>query len=517
VGEFTPTALLALLSLFPLTAYAVWAKRPAVAVLYVVFAATLFGPEGAYFKFPGLPGLDKHSLPYALLFGVALFKWRGSLRRGRLGRGPDVLVMVAVLAGFVTWRTNLDPLRYGALTPTSIPSLSINDAIQYAGWTIVANALPFIIGRSLFRTRRDITALMRFLVIAGLIQIPFILVEIRLSPQLHSWIYGYAAHPDFLQTMRWGGYRPMVFMVHGLALSLFMCAASFAAIVLAKVDEKIGRWKAKWIAVGLLVVIIACKSTGSILYAAVLGPLLAFASHKTQVRIVVVVALIVALYPLLRANDIFPADYLVQQAQAAFGEDRASSLAFRFDNEDMLLTKARERSWFGWGGFGRGGVYSDEDGSLLTVTDGHWIIVLSTYGTVGMVTRFGLLLIPILALRGRMRELVTAHDRTLVVGLAVICAVLSLDLVPNGLFATYPYLLAGALWGVLQEMQRPGSSWSTPREPTPEPRRRRTRRRDREVPSPDAHRVVDAPGVSPEASNDDGPAPRLLISSPPHA
>lgn len=475
MGEFTPTALLALLSLIPLTAYVVWTKRPQVAALAVVFFATLFGPEGAYFKLPAIPPLDKQSLAYAILFGVAVVRWRGTLRRGRLGRGVDLLVFVAVVAGFVTWRMNTEPLRYGSWRFTDVEALRFNDGLQYGLVAILTCGLPFVLGRSLFRTRRDLLDLFRFLVVAGLVQVPFLLVEIRFSPQWHSWIYGYSAHPDFLQTMRWGGYRPMVFMAHGLALSLFMCVVLFSTLILAKLDEKAFRWPAKRVAIGMFVVVLLCKSTGSILYAAAFGALLAFASHKAQARVVLLVAAIVALYPALRAFDLFPAEWLVERAQAAFGEDRAQSLEFRFDNEAMLLEKAREKLWFGWGGFGRSSVYDPEHGQELTVADGHWIIVLGLHGVVGMITRFGPLLIPLWLLYRRLSRLKTARDRTMVVGLGVICAVLSLDLVPNGLFATYPYFLAGALSGVLQELVRKGSSWSTPPERSSPRRPRRAR------------------------------------------
>ena len=63
---------------------------------------------------------------------------------------------------------------------------------------------------------------------AALIYAPLCLLELRLSPQLHRWVYGYHQH-DFVQTMRDGGYRPMVFMEHGLMVSFWMAAAALTA------------------------------------------------------------------------------------------------------------------------------------------------------------------------------------------------------------------------------------------------------------------------------------------------
>ena len=235
MGEWTPTALLALLTLFPLTAYVAWAKRPQHAVLIVAFFALLFGPEGAFFKLPLIPPLDKLNLPYVLLFGVAVVKWRKRLRAARIFRGVDWLVVLAIVGGFITFLTNGDPLTYGSWRTIDLPALVINDGIQLGFAELLNIGLPVMLGRAIFRTRRDLFDLFHFLVVAGLVQSLFIWVEIRLSPQWHNWIYGYGAHSDFLQTIRWGGYRPMNFMSHGLALSLFMAMSLFSAAVLFRV------------------------------------------------------------------------------------------------------------------------------------------------------------------------------------------------------------------------------------------------------------------------------------------
>ncbi|MBX3247187.1 MAG: hypothetical protein KF901_08405 [Myxococcales bacterium] len=462
MGEWTPLALLALLSIIPLAAYVTWSKRPQIAALYVVFFGTLFGPEGAFIKLPMVPPLDKNNIPYVVLFAIAIVRWRAALRRAKAWRGIDLLVVVAIIAGFVTWQTNTDALRYGSWRVTMIPGLQFNDGFQYGFVALLSYGIPFVLGRALFRTRRDLLDLLHFLVIAGFVQTALLLVEIRMSPQWHVWVYGYGAHSDFLQTMRWGGFRPMNFMAHGLALALFMTAVLLAAITLAKLGEPIRKWSAKRVSWVLFVVLILCKSTGAILYAVVFGPLLARGSHKLQARVVMAIALFVAIYPALRAFDLFPAEALVEQAQAAFGEERAQSLEFRFDNEKLLLDKARERLWFGWGGMGRNSVYDDEMGKEITIADGHWIIVLGLHGVIGMITCFGFLLVPLFVLRRRVLAFPYERDRTLLLGFGLICAMLTLDLVPNGLWATYPFLFAGGLLGALQEARRADGAWSLP-------------------------------------------------------
>jgi tetratricopeptide (TPR) repeat protein len=59
----------------------------------------------------------------------------------------------------------------------------------------------------------------------------------------------------------------------------------------------------------------------------------------------------------------------------------------------MLAAKALQRPLFGWGGWGRNRVF-DEKGRDLTITDGYWIIVLGSFGAVGLTSWTVSLLLP---------------------------------------------------------------------------------------------------------------------------
>ena len=71
-------------------------------------------------------------------------------------------------------------------------------------------------------------ALAAGIVAAGLVYVPFCLFEVKQSPQLHVIVYGYMPH-DFGQQVRFGGYRPMVFLGHGLLVAFFMSTAMILA------------------------------------------------------------------------------------------------------------------------------------------------------------------------------------------------------------------------------------------------------------------------------------------------
>ena len=74
-------------------------------------------------------------------------------------------------------------------------------------------------------------------------------------------------------------------------------------------------------------------------------------------------------------------------------------MKFRFMNEDLLAAKAMQRPVFGWGGWGRSRVFSEETGEDLTVTDGLWIIILGSSGFFGLITLMSMLLLPAILLR----------------------------------------------------------------------------------------------------------------------
>ena len=83
-------------------------------------------------------------------------------------------------------------------------------------------------------------------------------------------------------------------------------------------------------------------------------------------------AAVAPLYCGVRTVGLWDGHSAVALTKSIVGEDRAGSLEFRLDNEDMLIARAMQRPLFGWGGWGRARVH-DEDGKDISVTDGLWI------------------------------------------------------------------------------------------------------------------------------------------------
>src|SRR5207253_8876206 len=105
----------------------------------------------------------------------------------------------------------------------------------------------------------------------GMVYVPLCLLEMRIAPTLHLRVYGYHARVDFSQTMRYGGYRPTVFLEHGLWVGMWMMAATLLGIVLwrTKVIKKLWNYPINWLLLVLFVTFILVKSTGAYLYLAI--------------------------------------------------------------------------------------------------------------------------------------------------------------------------------------------------------------------------------------------------------
>lgn len=445
-------ATLALVGWVPLSVLLFTTMRTERAAAVVLIGGIMFLPELAEFDFPGVPPLGKQGVAVLCVLGGAIYKRPGWFMRSRPFRGVEALVLVLLVCGIGTVMANRDPLVYGSWHKIHLPPLANRDVLSLAIRDLLQIGLPFYLGRVLFRTAKDLRDLIAVLAGAGLLYSLFIIVELRLSPQWHNWIYGYGQHRDFFQTQRWGGWRPMVFMAHGLAVGLFAVVVTIAMSVLAHLKQGVGRIPARLAAPYLFLLMVLCKSTGAIIYGLLAVPMIALTTTKTQLRICVVLSAVVLGYPMLRASGWFPTDAFVSMA-SRINPERADSLAFRFEMEDALSEKAAERLWFGWGGFGRNGIYDSEMGKEISVADGYWIIQLGNRGLTGFFPAFLLLLYPVFYTQRRLHLIRSKKERILLAGLAVIVTLYVIDLIPNGLFSNLPFFLSGALYGLATRMR----------------------------------------------------------------
>lgn len=420
------------------------------ALVVIFFGGTLFLPERLFFDFPVVPPIEKVSIS-GLSALVAC--WIMSARPGEDRRIPFATKAFGgamVVGAICTALTNGDPVRFGIV---KLPSMGLYDGVSLAIGFVMRIVLPYFLGQVLIKKPEHLKTLLVGMIVASLIYAPLVLFETRMSPQLNRWVYGFFQH-SWRQMIRGDGFRAIVFMAHGLAVAFFM---SQSLIALAGVGPLKGVRLPlpKFLAVLILIVcVISCKSMASMIYATIAAPVMWIGGRWMQFSLARVLALLVLAYPFAILYDLVQTDRLVEFA-ASYDVDRAQSLGFRFNNEHILLDRASEKFFFGWGGFTRNRIFDPVTGRDLTVVDGEWILRIGNYGFWNFLTFFGALLLPIFRAH-KACKFADPQDQRVLATMAMLLALSGVDLLPNSLFQVLPLLFAGALQSTSDELIRVG-------------------------------------------------------------
>jgi hypothetical protein len=427
---------------------------PRRAVIASFLIAWLFLPMAGY-KVGGMPDYTKMSATVlGVLMSAAIFD-TDRLLSFRL-KWIDLPM--------VLWCTSVMASSYAN-------GLGIYDGCSEIFRQVVTWGLPYIIGRIYFSDLEGIRELAIGLFVGGLIYVPLCLLEVRLSPQLHLWVYGFRQH-SFAQNMRDGGYRPMVFMQHGLMVAMWMGMTSLVGVWLwkSKVVRQIWDIPMSVLVASLCFTIYLCKSQYALLLFVVgVGTLYAATWLRTK-TVVLLLLLIPPTYMVLRAEGIVTGETLIVQAKDLFGEERSKSLAVRINNENALSQRAMEKPWFGWGGWGGARVAGDDGKDL--VTDSLWIITIGKAGWVGLGALTLMLLLPMILVCYDWRIELWTHPMVApVVVLGMMTSLYMFDHLMNGMVNPIFMLAVGAVssahYAVPTATRRPMLQTMHRRPPTP--------------------------------------------------
>ena len=359
---------------FILLAYNTMTPKRAVANLFV--AAWLLLPYGEI-NFPGLPSYNKMTATVIGLL-IATLIFNQGLLLSLKPRWFDIPIVVWCLLPMVSAMTN-DQGLYAGLSQTLIETVS---------W-----GLPYLVGRACLNDAEAMKDLAQAIFIGGLVYIPFCLFEIRFSPKIATWVYGFS---NFEGT-RFGGYRPKVLLLHGLELGMWMTNATLMGYSF----WKFGTIKQIWgipiprLLLALFVTAVFCKSTGALSLLAIAIVTLSLTRRlKTRLVLLAMVA-VPLLYCVTRTLDLWSGQEVVALARATVGEDRAGSFDYRLSMERILIDRAMERPIFGWFGNGRNLLWYS-NGVIKSVPDGWWVIALGMSGTVGLTAMLTLMLLPMI-------------------------------------------------------------------------------------------------------------------------
>lgn len=415
---------------WPLVCLAIFmVAPPRRAILLSLFAGWLFLPV-ARLEFPGMPDYGRaHAIAVGALLGAALFD--GDRLLSVQPKLYDLPLAGWCLAG------GLSSLANG---------LGAYDAASSILQRCVTWGSFWLLGRAYFSDLGGLRALAHALFLGGLAYAPLCLIEMRLSPQFHTWLYGFHQH-SFAQSLRGEGWRPVVFMEHGLAVSLWMSFAALAGLWL---------WTSKRLrpaylgipagvcVAGLVIVALLCRSAGAL---ALLGAGLGvFLLRRTWAAALVPLILLVPLaYVSVRASGLWTGQGLVRLVEEASPE-RAESLAYRLRAEDLLVEHALRQPLFGWGGFGRNRPSTFDVSAAALATDGFWVIALGQCGFFGLGSALGAFLLGPAVLWLRLPPSGWGAARLAPVGVATLVLLLfMIDSLFNAMMNPLYLLFAGGL------------------------------------------------------------------------
>lgn len=420
-------ASIALIGFVPLSLvlFALMPARRAVLTCYI--AGWLFLPNSG-FHYSGIPDYNKQAaIALGTLLGVTIFD-ASAVYRFR----PSVMDLA--MAIFCIW-----PM-FSYLNQGHGPETGLNWIIFHLNlWGI-----PYLFGRIYFSDQEGLRELAIGVFIGGLVYAPLCWLEVRISPQLSRMVYGQGLSA-LTQHIRYGGYRPLLFMQHGLMVSLWMATTTVVGFWLwqCKTIRRIGV-----IPMNVLVpfmfftTIFACKS-GNGVFALAYGVVSFMVVSKTKsVAIILLLALVPPTYIIVRSTGIWSGQNLLDLI--AFDNERMGSLRVRMYQEDVYTKNARRQFLYGWAGPGM--IPRDENGQKLTKgNDSFWIITFSMYGVVSLVSIFVVLAAAptAWALAQHLRFATNLSGPG--AGLALMVIIFAIDCLANGMIIPIFLLAAGAL------------------------------------------------------------------------
>lgn len=425
--------------------------RPHHAVIAGFLLAWMFLPQYDY-ELPGLPNYSKVSAAsYGILLGTYLFN-REAFARIRF-HPLDLPVALWCLSSFISSVTN---------------GLGVWDGLSSFLGKVTVWGIPYFIGRLYFDRTEALRDLSLGIFLGALIYVPFCLYEVAMSPRLHKIVYGWHPH-NFGQTKRGGGYRPVVFMKHGLMNAMWMASGCLAGLRLWASKNLGKRLPILPLSSGLavltvLITFILCKSMGAFLLMVMGLVAILFATRTRRTWLLLFIMFYPIFYMTTRGTGMWDAQNLLRMVQHYTSEERSGSLEFRINNENILAEKARERLIFGWAGWKRAWV-RDDAGETVSVPDGLWIIALGQNGVFGLSALALTLLVPQLLFLRRF-PVRTWRDPPVaaLVPLSVLLGLFMIDNLLNDMFNPVMLLSAGGITGLY--IREPTSRPADPAEPS---------------------------------------------------
>lgn len=429
----------ALFGWIPLTIFLFLHLKPHHAAMVSVIGGTLFLPMAGYDP-PGLlPPFTKNSVIAIGLFLGARLSGQRRAAHFRWSR-YDLPMLVWCLCPLASSLSN---------------GLGVYDGIAGIWGNVSLWGIPYLAGRMYIDNVEKVRDLGVAIVIGGLIYLPLCLYEIRMSPQLSNMIYGFFPH-SFAQHHRYGGFRPIVFMQHGLMVALWMAATSTTAFWMWRsgVIKHLKGIPFSLCVLAMIVTAVLCKSAnGWIALSLGIGSYFLFRLFRST-KPFRLLALLIPCYMALRIMGTLAASDVEIQMSRFVDAERVDSLAIRLKQEDLFIDKMLQQPLFGWGYMSRAWprIGDDEEGrKAIGMIDALWLIVVSTRGLVGLAAMTAMMLVgpwqALSRLRQKSQHPPDSFPREIPMVLSLVVLLFMIDCLVNGMINPAYILVSGALLG----------------------------------------------------------------------
>lgn len=422
----------------PLVLFLFWSMRDRRDTIIVAYlAGLLLLPLASYKMSPGIPLIQKTLVAnVGVLLGILVFdSGRFHLLK------PKWIDLPAAMFCLVPFASSISN------------GLGAHDGLSALVEAVTTWGIPYLVGRLYFADLPGLRKLALGTLVAGVLYLPPILLESRLAPQLHSWIFGIPGRAswetvDFMGPLRW---KPAVFMDSALALTMFMTSATLCGYGLWSQGGLRRLWGvgARWWLLAALIGTLLGKTLGGITLL-IAGVLSLWAMQRMRTPLLLLfLAGVSPLYISGRASGAWSGRELTAFIAENLSERRAGSLETRLTNEDMLLERALQRPFLGWSKWGRARIYNADQERDVSLTDGLWIILLGNQGLIGLVSYTLLLLLPPLLLLRRLPAAVWLHPAFAPAAIfATLVLLHAIDNLENAMFNPIFVLASGGLAGM---------------------------------------------------------------------
>ncbi len=399
---------------------------PQKAILISVIGGVLFLPAASY-DIPVIIYTKETAIALSLLCGI-VFSSNKTVPAFRAKWFDIPIILWCIVSPFLSILTN---------------GLGLYNAVAAVIEGSLAYGVFYMIGRIYFSDKDALRLLTTGIILGGLIYVPLALFEVRMSPQLSNIFYGFFPH-SFAQHFRYDGYRPIVFMQHGLMVALWMSVTFTISLWMYGHREisNIKKIPMPVIIVFLLITTVLCKSANGWIFLA--SGVFAYYYYKKTKSTMIFKLLILSIpvYLILRISGILPVSAIIDFSSSIFDAERVDSLAVRLFQEDVFSKKALENPFFGWGWMGRAwprNIATGED--VVQMIDSLYLIVFSNYGLLGLVSLYAVLLL------GPWKVMKSRTESIDAIVLGIIIIFFTIDTLLNGMVNSVFILTTGALSG----------------------------------------------------------------------